>query len=232
MLRESYDIRIRDAAHPDCSVILYPNLVITEPLTLSMSSTGDVTLDCFGDHDGMGTFYVYGGTMPYTFLLISNTTGGTVAAPGFNSLTFYNAGAGSITVSVVDYNGCSAQMTINVSQPALLAPGSIAASQVICFGDNPATLTESLAPSGGPGAYVYQWQYSANAAGPFMNIAMATSATYTPPASATYTLYYRRMVTSGFCTPVYSNVVEIRVNPLPVAILTGGETICPGRVRF
>ena len=62
-----------------------------------------------------------------------------------------------------------------------------------------------------------------------MNIAMATSNTYTPPAGATYTLYYRRMVTSGICAPVYSNVVEILVNPLPMAILTGGETICPGQ---
>jgi hypothetical protein len=39
-----YDIRIRDAANPSCSVILYPNLVITEPLALAMSSTGDITL--------------------------------------------------------------------------------------------------------------------------------------------------------------------------------------------
>ncbi len=89
-----------------------------------MSSTGDITLDCFDDRDGMGTFYVYGGTMPYSFLVNSNTTGGTVAAPGFNSLTFFSAGAGSINVSVVDLNGCSAQATINIVQPALLDPGS------------------------------------------------------------------------------------------------------------
>ncbi len=224
-----YDIRIRDAANPACSVILYPNLLITEPLTLAMSSTGDITLDCFDDKDGMGTFYVFGGTMPYSFNVVSNTTGGTVAAPGFNSLTFFSAGAGSITVSVVDLNGCSAQATINVVQPALLDPGRISADQVICFGGNPATLDESIPPTGGPGAYIYQWQSAANAAGPFFNIATATSDTYTPPAGASYTIYYRRMVTSGLCAPVYSNVVEVRVNPLPIAILSGGETICPGQ---
>lgn len=79
---------MRDAEHTDCSVILYPNLLITEPLPLAMSTTGDIVLDCFGDTDGMGTFYVSGGTMPYTFVVDDNTTGGTVAAPGFNSLTF------------------------------------------------------------------------------------------------------------------------------------------------
>jgi hypothetical protein len=110
----------------------------------------------------------------------------------------FSAGAGSITVSVVDLNGCSAQATINVVQPALLDPGRISADQIICFGGNPATLDESIPPTGGPGAYIYQWQSAANAAGPFFNIAAATSGTYTPPAGASYTIYYRRMV-----TPVY-----------------------------
>jgi PKD repeat protein len=225
----TYDVRIRDAAHTACSVTLYPNLLITEPVTLSMSSTGDVLLDCFGDMDGMGTFYASGGTMPYTFVVVSNSTGGTIAAPGFNSQTFFNAGAGSVTVSVVDFNGCSAQATINITQPAQLNPGTIAADQVICYGDNPAMLTESSAATGGPSAYNYQWQSSTNIAGPFINIAGATLNQYTPPAGAAYTLYYRRMVTSGICMPQYSNVVEVLVNPRPVALLTGGETICPGQ---
>jgi hypothetical protein len=225
----TFDIRIRDAAHPACSAILYPNLVITEPLPLTMSSTGDIVLDCNGDHDGIGTFYASGGTMPYSFLVVSNTTGATVAPSGFNSQTFFNAGAGSLTVRVVDLNGCSAQATVNITQPAVLNPGTIAASQVICAGDNPAQLTESSAPTGGPGAYLYQWQSSTNVAGPFINIAGATANVYTPPTGATYTIYYRRMVTSGVCVPVYSNVVEILVNPLPVALLTGGETVCPGQ---
>jgi len=224
----TYDVRIRDAANPACSVILYPNLVITEPLILALSSTGDILLDCFGDMDGMGTFYASGGTMPYTFTVITNTTGGTLAAPGFNSQTFFNAGAGVITVQVTDFHGCSDQATITITQPALLTPGSIQADQVLCYGENPAMLTESTAATGGPAPYNYQWQYSVNIAGPFINVGGATMTEYTPPAGATNTLYYRRMVTSGTCTPVYSNVVEILVNPLPLAILTGGETICPG----
>ncbi len=225
----TYDIRIRDAVHKACSAILYPNMLITEPVTLTMSSTGNIVLNCNGDMDGIGTFYASGGTMPYSFLVVSNTTGGTVAPSGFNSQTFFNAGAGSITLSVVDHNGCSAQSTINVTQPAVLNPGSISADQVICSGDNPAALTENSAPTGGSGSYTFQWQQSTNAAGPFVNIAGATSNVYTPLSGAIYTLYYRRMVTSGVCVPLYSNVVEVLVNPLPVALLTGGETICPGQ---
>ncbi len=225
----TYDVRMRDAAHIACSVILYPNLLITEPLTLSLSSTGDVVLDCFGDNDGMGTFYAAGGTMPYTFIVDDNTTGGTVAASGFNSKTFFNAGAGFVRVTVVDINGCSAQAVINITQPADLTPGSIEDNQVVCYGNNPVPITQVTGPAGGPGAYIYQWQSSANAAGPFVNIAAnANLSGYTPPSGATYTQHYRRMVTSGTCMPVYSNVVEVLVNPRPVAFLTGGATICPG----
>jgi hypothetical protein len=225
----TYDVRMRDAVNTSCSVILYPNLVISEPVLLALTSTGDIVLHCNGDMDGTGTFYASGGSMPYTFHVILNTTGGTLAAPGFNSQTFFNAGAGVITIAVTDFKGCFAQATINVTQPALLTPGTISADQVLCAGDNPAQLIETVPAAGGPGAYSYQWQYGTSAAGPFINIAGATATIYTPAAGANSTLYYRRMVTSGICMPVYSNVVEILVNPKPVAILSGGETICPAQ---
>jgi len=32
--------------------------------------------------------------------------------------------------------------------------------------------------------------------------------------------------------PVYSNVIEVLVNPNPVAILSGGETICPSQTSI
>ena len=228
----TYDIRIRDAANTSCTAILYPNMLITEPITLALTSTGDILLDCFSDLDGTGTFYGSGGTMPYTFTVIANTTGATVSAPGFNSQSFYNAGAGTITVAVTDLNSCFAQATINITQPAQLTPGTIGSNQVLCAGSNPAQLTETVPATGGPAAYSYQWQNGSAAAGPFFNIAGATSSLYTPPAGANGTLYYRRMVTSGMCAPVYSNVVGILVNPNPVAVLTGGETICPAQTSI
>ena len=225
----TYDVRMRDAANPACTMVLYPNLIITEPITLVLTTTGDILLNCFGETDGMGTFYGSGGTLPYNFFVVSNTTGATLAAPGFNSQTFFNAGAGSITIAVTDFKGCSAQATINVTQPALLTPGTIGSDQVVCNGTIPAAFTETAPATGGPGAYSYQWQYSTNVGGPFINIAGATLATYTSTSGAVSTLYYRRMVTSGLCTPVYSNVIQVMVNPLPVAILSGGETICPSQ---
>ena len=220
----TYNIIVRDAVN--CSLTI--PVVITEPALLAMTKTPDVVLNCNGDKTAAGAFYAAGGTLPYTFSVVSDNTGGTLAAPGFNSQSFFAAGAGTIIVKVTDAKGCSAQATINITQPPALTPGSIAGSQVICNGSNPATLTEVTAAAGGPAAPVYQWQYSNTAGGPFINIAGANSNTYTPPANATMTLYYRRMVTSGLCTPVYSNELSIVVNPRPVGVLTGGETICPG----
>jgi PKD repeat protein len=230
LLPNTYDVRIADVNDPACTAILNPNLIITEPVILGLTSTGDIILGCFGNGDGAGTFFASGGTMPYNFHLVDlTTTGATLAAAGFNSQSFYNAGAGSITIAVTDFHGCFVQATINVTQPAVLTPGIIAANQVVCAGTNPVQITETVPASGGPGAYNYQWQYGTTAAGPFFNIAGANGTLYTPVAGAVSTLYYRRMITSGLCNPVYSNAVEVLVNPRPVAVLTGGETICPAQ---
>jgi PKD repeat protein len=227
----TYDVRIRDAANHGCSALLYPNLVISEPVQLTLTSTGDILLDCNGDMDGTGTFYGLGGTMPYNFI-VTTSTGATIPAFIFNSQNFFNAGAGVINVTLIDYHGCTAVATINVTQPDPLTPGTIVANQILCAGSNPAQITETVAATGGPGAYNYQWQYGSTAAGPFFNIAGATGTLYTPPAGANSTLYYRRMITSGICMPVYSNVIEVLVNPKPVAILSGGETICPSQTSI
>ena len=232
LLPGTYDVRIRDVVNPGCTAILNPGVLITQPITLSLNSTGDILLDCFGDTDGTGTFFGSGGSLPYTFTVIINTTGATISASGFNSQSFFNAGAGTISMAITDLNGCFDMASINITQPALLTPGTIGANQVLCAGSNPAQLTETVAATGGPGPYNYQWQYGSAPAGPFLNIAGANASQYTPPAGANTTLYYRRMITSGMCAPVYSNVVQVLVNPNPVAVLTGGETICPAQTSI
>ncbi len=220
----SYNITVRDANN--CTIVI--PVTITEPLVLAMTKTADVLLDCYADNDGTGTFFVSGGTLNYIFAPpLVNTAGATFAAAGFNSLTFFNAHAGVVTVEVTDAKGCKTSATITFTEPTELTPGSVSANQVICYGSNPATLNEVTPAAGGPGARNYQWQVSFVAGGPFTNIPLATLSTYTPPVAATSTLFYRRMVTSGICTPVYSNEIQIAVNPLPIATLSGGETICP-----
>ena len=220
----------------DCSVDI--PVVITEPPVLELNPTPDVILACYGLQDGTGTFYAAGGTPGYTFTYdpAENTAGATFASPGYNTQTIFNAGAGSVTVTVTDSKGCVATATISFTQPDELTPGSILDDQVLCYGEDPAIMTEDEPPAGGPAPYDYryQWQYSTSRTGIFVSIAGATQPDYDPqPAGgATTTLYYRRMVTSGSCAPVYSNVVEVLVNPRPVARLSGGAEICPGDTAY
>ena len=220
----SYNVTVRD--NNNCMVII--PVMITEPPLLQLTASPDILLDCNGDQDGTGTFNAAGGTMPYTFTVQDNTSSATFAVPGFNYYTFFNAGAGSITVRVTDANGCYREATINITEPPELLPGTIESDQVLCAGDNPGTITELSPATGGPGAISYQWQYATDSLGTYFNIAMANGNEYTPPVNATSTLYYRRMASSGICAPVYSDTVEIKVNARPIAILSGGATICPG----
>jgi len=223
----SYNVIVRD--NNNCMVTV--PVLISEPSLLQLTASPDIILDCYNDKNGSGTFNATGGTLPYTFTYQENTANATFAAPGFNSYSFFNAGAGVITVRVTDNNGCFEEATINLTQPPQLLPGSIEADQVLCAGDNPATITQLTPATGGPGEISYQWQYATDSLGTYFNIASAAGPAaneYTPPANAQSTLYYRRMATSGVCQPVYTDTIMIKVNPRPVAILSGGATICPG----
>ena len=223
----SYNVIVRD--NNNCMVTV--PVLISEPSLLQLTASPDIILDCYNDKNGSGTFNATGGTLPYTFTYQENTANATFAAPGFNSYSFFNAGAGVITVRVTDNNGCFEEATINLTQPPQLLPGSIEADQVLCAGDNPATITQVTPATGGPGEISYQWQYATDSLGTYFNIASAAGPAaneYTPPANAQSTLYYRRMATSGVCQPVYTDTIMIKVNPRPVAILSGGATICPG----
>lgn len=220
----------------DCSIDI--PVMISEPPVLELNPTADVTLDCYGDRTGTGTFYAVGGTPNYSFAYdpADNTAGATFAAPGYNTQTIYNAGAGSVTVTVTDSKGCTATATISFTQPDSLTAGSITGDQVLCYGEDPGIISEADAPTGGPAPFDYrfQWQQSNSPTGIFINIPNATGPDYDPnPVNgATTTLYYRRMLTSGSCPPVYSNTVEVLVYPRPIARLRGGGSICPGDTAY
>ncbi len=125
---------------------------VTQPPLLTLSPTADFVLNCNGDTNGSGTFTAAGGTGAYTFTVDSNTTGGT-ETPGATTFDFSNAGAGTITVTVTDANLCTAQATINVTQPPVLTLGTTADVLLLCNGDTNGAGTFTAA--GGTGAYTF-----------------------------------------------------------------------------
>jgi gliding motility-associated-like protein len=128
-------------------------VTITQPTALTLTNSGNIALNCFGDTNGSGTFTASGGTSPYTFSINSNTTGGTITSAA-TTATLSGAGVGSITVKVTDANGCTATSTITVTQPAsalsLNNSGNIALN---CFGDTNGSGT--FTASGGTSPYTF-----------------------------------------------------------------------------
>ena len=125
---------------------------------------------------------------------VYSTTLGTVPTQTYASSCYFR----DVVFSITNGNGN-------------LTAGTIGTAQSICYNTVPAPLTQLTAPSGGDGTYTYQWQSSANNS-TWTNISGATMSTYAPPALLAST-YFRRTVTSGSYTPVYSASVLKTVSP-------------------
>lgn len=138
------------------------SVTITEPaapLTLSVFATSNV--DCYGDATGAATIQATNGTPGYTYSW--NTT------PVQTSATASGLAAGTYTCTVTDANGCTEDISVNITQPAApisLSIGNI--TDVNCYGDASGSVTIQ-ATAGTPG-YTYSWntspaQYTATATG-------------------------------------------------------------------
>lgn len=114
--------------------------------------------------------------------------------------------------------------------------GTIDGPSSVCINGTPTIINSaSLAHGGTPdltgatlGTYNYQWEASttSTSAG-FSAITGATSITY-QPGTLTTTTFYRRKVTTPNDPAVYSNVVAINVNALPVVATIANSSICAG----
>ncbi|MFH0865716.1 MAG: GEVED domain-containing protein, partial [Bacteroidota bacterium] len=109
-----------------------------------------------------------------------------------------------------------------------LTAGSIAESQSVCTGGDPAAFSQTPA-SGGTGPITYQWQSTtvSGCASGWSDISGATSATYNIPSGITQTTCFRREATDGITT-LYSNTVTITVNPIPTANAGADIIVCRG----
>ncbi len=134
---------------------------VTQPPVLTLSSTGNIALLCNGATTGAGSFTAAGGTAPYTFTTLVNTTGA-VVTPAATSAAFTAAGAGTLTVRVTDANNCTAQSTVTVTQPPALSLTAVV-TNVSCFGGNNGTIITSV--TGGTAPYIYAWTASGGGSG-------------------------------------------------------------------
>jgi hypothetical protein len=106
---------------------------------------------------------VSGGNPPYTYKW-------SAAAAGQTTKIAKNLGQGTYTVTVNDSYNCGPSNFKNIaffdwnpvytdSIPKVLTAGTIGTNHSICSGGDPNLLTSITDPTGGRGAYTYDWEY-------------------------------------------------------------------------
>ncbi|UQD57119.1 gliding motility-associated C-terminal domain-containing protein [Flavobacterium sp. K5-23] len=173
----TYDVRIRDAAHTACVIIL-GDKVITYPVILSASvASTDVT--CFGAKDGAITISnIAGGYGTYEYSI----NGGTSWEASGNYTGLAN---GTYNVQIRDKGKPSCVNTLNgtllIETPSAALTATLASTDVTCFGAKDGTITISNI-AGGYGTY----EYSING-----GTSWEASGNYTSLANGTYNVQIR-----------------------------------------
>jgi len=128
-----------------------PNFIqitIAEPQKLELTPLILSQAKCNGNDDGSATVTVTGGIAPYNFDW-NNAQTDSVAT---------NLTPGTQSVVVTDANGCSANSSLEITEPEALVLQTDS-SALRCFGGNDGTAT--VLPSGGTAPYSIQWDAAA-----------------------------------------------------------------------
>lgn len=125
---------------------------INEPAAaLSASSTMTTSVGCIGGSNGAASSIATGGTAPYMYSWNSS--------PAQNDDDLVNVAAGTYTVLVTDDNGCIANSTVTITEPAAVL--SVGISSIVhqdCFGSTNGQATANA--TGGTAPYNYTWNTS------------------------------------------------------------------------
>jgi gliding motility-associated-like protein len=174
--------------------------IVGEPTPL-VAAASSVAANCFGTADGSASVIAGGGTSPYSYSW--SPTGG-------NGATASNISAGTYTVTITDGNGCEANATANVTEPAAINL-SVAGDATICDGQSAII---SANASGGISPYSYQWS----------NGSLLQSQTVQPGTTTVYTCD----VTDANGCSASPLTVTVAVNPPLNVLATATPNICAG----
>jgi len=151
------------------------SVVITQPLAIIITLDTTQHPTTAGGTDGAIDITVTQGTAPYTFQWTdSNNTivGTTEDISGLGDDTY------TLTVTDANFNftadntGCTASLTVVLTEPQPLSVTIIETNPISCFGDSDGELTAN--PIGGTAGYTYEWFKENN--GSFVSLGLTTQA--------------------------------------------------------
>jgi gliding motility-associated-like protein len=143
----SYSVVVTDAN--GCSGTISAS--ITQPTQLTSSIVNLSNVSCYGGNDGSVTVAGANATPSYTYTINGS--------PSQTSGTFSGLVAGSYTVTVTDFNGCTVNQPLTITQPTVV--NSSLTPSVYSGGFNISGCTPdgwiNLTVSGGTPGYTYSW---------------------------------------------------------------------------
>lgn len=120
---------------------------VAQPPSLIIDSVSSTAVTCNGANNGSIQISASGGSGQITYTMtpggLSNTTG-----------TFINLPGNVFTITATDVNGCSISTSVSIQNPSSLLIANASATDVICYGQNNASI--SLLAGGGIGMISYQ----------------------------------------------------------------------------
>ena len=153
---------------------------------------------------------------------ISGATNEDYSPGALNTTTYFRRGASTDI-------GCGPNYTssVKITVYDMLVAGVIGSDQTICYNATPTTVSQTTAPTGGNGAWTYQWQKSLDNSS-WSDLSGFTTTSYSP-AALKVTTYYRLVATGGMsCGSVESNSVKITVYAdLNAGVIGSSHSICP-----
>jgi gliding motility-associated-like protein len=119
---------------------------VTQPLTLTVSTSVVQNATCAGVNNGIALATANNGTGPYTYNWSNGINNDTTI--GLAPSTVY-------TVTAIDANGCTASNTISISAPVGLLVNPSVVQNVSCFGGNDGSAT--AVALNGTSPYTFSW---------------------------------------------------------------------------
>ncbi|MDG5491573.1 T9SS type B sorting domain-containing protein [Psychroserpens sp. SPM9] len=210
----TYSISISDGNECEMTSV---DIVISEPTPIEVNLVKTTSQTCLTE--SALTLSTSGGTGPYTY---SNDSSFTTTLGSFSTSTTFPVPAGTYVYYVRDVNGCTAEVSNEITvDPLLDLTINLQSTNptINCAGDNTGSIMASA--QGGLGNYVYTLQ---DTSGNTINAIQNSPGVFTELVAGTYVVY----VESGDCDDV-SSPISITEPTAPLEVdFTVNDVTCSG----